>query len=217
MTAPWRRNEHGALTGVKSTSYGENVRGLAYAHARDASETIFLNTAGDVCEGTGTNIFCVFGNRMLTPPLVAGPLAGVTRDVLLEWCDVVEEDFTLATAAGADEVFITSSLRDVQGVTSGTRWTYPAPGPRTAEISRAVPGQERRAGRSVSALSADVKPCPPWDMVGVALRGWGDWRSGSALRSHRRGHWFEPSIAHPLATSEGAQVPASQPAGHPAA
>ena len=61
VTAPWRRNEHGALTGVKSTSYGENVRGLAYAHARDASETIFLNTAGDVCEGTGTNIFCVFG------------------------------------------------------------------------------------------------------------------------------------------------------------
>ena len=135
VTAPWRRNEHGALTGVKSTSYGENVRGLAYAHARDASETIFLNTAGDVCEGTGTNIFCVFGNRILTPPLVSGPLAGVTRDLLLEWCDIVEEDFTLATAAGADEVFITSSLRDVQGVTRWDAVEYPAPGPRTAEIA----------------------------------------------------------------------------------
>lgn len=135
VTAPWRRNEHGALTGVKSTSYGENVRGLAYAHARDASETIFLNTAGDVCEGTGTNIFCVFGNRVLTPPLVSGPLAGVTRDVLLEWCDIVEEDFTLATAAEADEVFITSSLRDVQGVTRWDAVEYPAPGPRTAEIA----------------------------------------------------------------------------------
>jgi branched-chain amino acid aminotransferase len=77
----------------------------------------------------------VFGNRVLTPPLVSGPLAGVTRDVLLEWCDIVEEDFTLATAAEADEVFITSSLRDVQGVTRWDAVEYPAPGPRTAEIA----------------------------------------------------------------------------------
>ena len=85
VTAPWRRNEHGALTGVKSTSYGENVRGLAYASAHDCGETIFLNTAGNVCEGTGTNVFCVFGDEVVTPPLSAGPLAGVTRDLLLEW------------------------------------------------------------------------------------------------------------------------------------
>lgn len=135
VTAPWRRNEHGALTGVKSTSYGENVRGLAFAHDRDASETIFLNTAGDVCEGTGTNIFCVFGDRIVTPPLAAGCLAGVTRDVLLEWCAIVEQDFTLAEAAGADEVFITSSLRDVQGIKQWDGVDYPAPGPRTAEIA----------------------------------------------------------------------------------
>ena len=50
------------MTGVKSTSYAENVRGLAYAAARGASEAIFLNTAGNVCEGTGTNLFCVFGD-----------------------------------------------------------------------------------------------------------------------------------------------------------
>lgn len=135
VTAPWRRNENGALTGVKSTSYAENVRGLAYAHARAASETIFLNTAGDVCEGTGTNIYGVFGNRVLTPPLAAGCLAGITRELLIEWCDVIEEDFTLAEAADADEVFITSSLRDVQGVSHWDGVDYPAPGPRTAEIS----------------------------------------------------------------------------------
>lgn len=135
VTAPWRRNENGALTGVKSTSYAENVRGLAYAHARDASETIFLNTTGDVSEGTGTNVFCVFGNRVVTPPLAAGCLAGITREVLLEWCDIVEEDFTLAQAAEADEVFITSSLRDVQGVSRWDAVDYPAPGPKTAEIT----------------------------------------------------------------------------------
>jgi branched-chain amino acid aminotransferase len=129
VTAPWRRNENGALTGVKSTSYAENVRGLAYAHDRNASETIFLNTAGDVCEGTGTNIFCAFGNRVVTPPLAAGCLAGITRALLLEWCDIYEEDFTLAEAADADEVFITSSLRDVQGVAHWDGVDYTAPGP----------------------------------------------------------------------------------------
>ena len=137
VTAPWRRNENGALTGVKSTSYAENVRGLAYAAERGASETIFLNTAGDVCEGPGTNIFCVFGERVVTPPLAAGCLAGITREVLLEWTDIVEQDFTLAEAAGADEVFITSSLRDVQGISQWDGVDYPAPGPKTAEISAA--------------------------------------------------------------------------------
>lgn len=135
VTAPWRRNENGALTGVKSTSYAENVRGLAYAAERSASETIFLNTTGDVCEGTGTNIFCAFGDRVLTPPLAAGCLAGITRELLLEWTDIVEEDFTLAEAAEADEVFITSSLRDVQGVSLWDSVDYRAPGPKTTEIS----------------------------------------------------------------------------------
>lgn len=135
VTAPWRRNENGALTGVKSTSYAENVRGLAYAHARGATETIFLNTVGDVCEGTGTNVFCVFGNRVVTPPLAAGCLAGITRELVIEWCDVVEEDLTLAEAAEADEVFLTSSLRDVQAVARWDGVEHQAPGPRTAEIA----------------------------------------------------------------------------------
>ena len=119
VTAPWRRNEHGALTGVKSTSYAENVRGLAYARAHDCGETIFRNTAGNVCEGTGTNLFCVFGSEVVTPPLTAGPLAGITRELLLEWAPVVERDLTLDEALAADEVFLTSSLRDVQLV---ERW-----------------------------------------------------------------------------------------------
>jgi branched-chain amino acid aminotransferase len=119
VTAPWRRNENGALTGVKSTSYAENVRGLAYAVSCGASEAIFLNTAGDLCEGTGTNIFFVFGDQIVTPPLSAGPLAGITRELLLEWHEIGERNVTPEEAETADEVFITSSLRDVQGV---ERW-----------------------------------------------------------------------------------------------
>lgn len=116
VTAPWTRNEHGALAGVKSTSYAENVRGLGYAANHDASEAIFLNTAGHVCEGTGTNIFVVFGDTVITPPLTSGPLAGVTRELIMEWSTVEQRDVTLDEAKRANEVFITSSMRDVQGV-----------------------------------------------------------------------------------------------------
>jgi branched-chain amino acid aminotransferase len=116
VTAPWTRNEHGALSGVKSTSYAENVRTLAYASRRRATEAVFLNTEGNLCEGTGTNIFVVIGGTIITPPLSSGPLAGITRELILEWCDVEERDFTLAEAMPAEEVFITSSLRDVQAV-----------------------------------------------------------------------------------------------------
>ncbi|HET9648933.1 MAG TPA: aminotransferase class IV [Microlunatus sp.] len=135
VTAPWRRNEHGALTGVKSTSYAENVRALAYAHDHDAGEAILLNTGGNVCEGTGTNIFCVFGHRVVTPPLSAGPLAGITREVLLDWCAIEEADLTPAEAFTADEVFLTSSMRDVQGVRRWDDTTFEAMGPVTTQLA----------------------------------------------------------------------------------
>jgi branched-chain amino acid aminotransferase len=116
VTAPWTRNEHGALAGVKSISYAENVRALRYAAERQASEAIFLNTAGHVCEGTGSNIFLVFGDAVITAPLSSGPLAGITRELIMEWSSVEERDLTLDEAKRADEVFITSSMRDVQAV-----------------------------------------------------------------------------------------------------
>jgi branched-chain amino acid aminotransferase len=119
VTAPWTRNERGALTGVKSTSYAENVRGLGYAAERGANEAIFLNTVGHVCEGTGTNIFLVFGDTIVTPPLSSGPLAGITRELIMKWSSVEERVLTLEEAKRADEVFITSSMRDIQGV---ERW-----------------------------------------------------------------------------------------------
>ena len=119
VTAPWTRNEHGALAGVKSTSYAENVRGLGYAASYHAGEAIFLNTAGHICEGTGTNIFMVFGDNVITPPLSSGPLAGITRELIMEWSAVEERDITLNDAKNADEVFITSSMRDIQAV---ERW-----------------------------------------------------------------------------------------------
>ena len=135
VTSPWSRNEHGALAGVKSTSYGENVRNLAYATERGATEAILLNTAGNVCEGTGSNLFCVFGTEIVTPPLASGPLAGITRDLILEWNDVREADLTLAEAMAADEVFLTSSLRDVQAVHRWDSRDLAGPGPVTQAVA----------------------------------------------------------------------------------
>jgi branched-chain amino acid aminotransferase len=135
VTAPWTRNECGALTGVKSTSYAGNVRALAYATSRGATEAIFLNTKGNVCEGTGTNIFFVIDGAITTPPLSSGPLAGITREVILEWCAVEERDITLADAMAADEVFITSSLRDVQAIQRWDDTTFDASHPLTDQIA----------------------------------------------------------------------------------
>jgi len=135
VTAPWRRNEHGALTGVKSTSYAENVRGLGYAVALGAGDAIFLNTADRVCEGTGTNIFLVFGDTILTPPLSSGPLAGITRELIMEWSPVEERELTLEQAKQADEVFLTSSMPDIQGVERWDDQTFSSACPVTQALS----------------------------------------------------------------------------------
>lgn len=70
--APWPRNERGALAGLKTTSYAENVRALAYARQRGGGEAVFGNTAGNLCEATGSNVFLVREGRLVTPPLSAG-------------------------------------------------------------------------------------------------------------------------------------------------
>ncbi|MAS54494.1 MAG: 4-amino-4-deoxychorismate lyase [Pimelobacter sp.] len=119
VTVPWPRNEHSAIAGLKTTSYAENVVALAHAHQHDATEAIFANTAGHLCEGTGSNVFYVVDGELRTPTLASGCLAGVTRGLVLEWCGARELDEPIAVAQEADEVFLVSTTRDVQPV---TRW-----------------------------------------------------------------------------------------------
>ena len=139
VTVPWPRNDRGALAGVKSISYGENVVALAYAHERGAGEAIFPNLAGNLCEGTGTNVFVGIGGRLITPPLSAGCLAGVTRDLLLEVAEVVEDDLPLTALAAADEAFLSSSTREVQPIAMVDSVALPAaPGPLTAAAATAL-------------------------------------------------------------------------------
>src|SRR5205085_12288505 len=114
--APWPRNERGALAGVKSISYAENVVALAWAHERGAGEALLTNTAGNLCEGTGSNVFVALNGRLVTPPLSAGCLAGVVRSVLVEGGLAAEEDVPAEALALVDEAFLTSSTREVQPI-----------------------------------------------------------------------------------------------------
>jgi branched-chain amino acid aminotransferase len=137
--AEWPRNEHSPLAGVKSTSYAENVLALAAAQARGADEAVFANTAGQLCEGTGSNVFVGIGGRLVTPPLSAGCLGGVTREILCELVDVVEEPIGIEAFAQADEAFLTSTTRRVQAVTAvDGRPLASCPGPLTAAAAAAL-------------------------------------------------------------------------------
>jgi branched-chain amino acid aminotransferase len=115
VTVPWPRNERSAVAGLKTTSYAENVVALAEARRVGATEAIMANLAGNLCEGTGTNVFVVRRGVLSTPPLLAGCLAGVTRALLLEELpDADEDNLPMAALPEADEVLLTSSTRDVQ-------------------------------------------------------------------------------------------------------
>lgn len=117
ITVPWTRNEHGALAGLKTTSYAGNVRMLRVAREAGASEAIMANTAGNLCEGTGTNVFLVIDGEVLTPPLSSGCLDGISRQLIIENTEVTQRELAFELLGEADEVFLTSSTRDVQGLT----------------------------------------------------------------------------------------------------
>ncbi len=132
VVVPWTRNERAATAGLKTTSYADNVVALAHAKAHGGSEAVLANTAGMLCEGTGSNVFVVLAGELVTPPLTSGCLAGVTRALVLEWTGAIERDVPLGALLEADEVFLTSSTRDVQAVHAVGDDAYPdAPGPLT--------------------------------------------------------------------------------------
>ncbi|MGW6511360.1 aminotransferase class IV [Streptomyces niveus] len=145
ITVPWTRNERGAVTGLKTTSYAENVVALARAREQDASEALFANTVGDLCEGTGSNVFVVLDGQLHTPPVSSGCLAGITRALTVDWTGTQETRLPFDVLDRADEIFLTSSLRDVQAVHRVDGRTLPgAPGPVTVKAMRVF--EERAAG-----------------------------------------------------------------------
>ncbi len=132
VTVPWPRNERGALAGLKTTSYAENVVALAEARRRGAGEAVFPNLAGHLCEGTGSNVFYVVDGELRTPTLASGCLAGISRELLLEWHGAREVDEPIEVVERAEEVFLVSTTRDVQPVHRWNDRELVVPGPVTS-------------------------------------------------------------------------------------
>ena len=106
------------FAGTKILSWAMNLTWLEEAQCRGFDEVILLNERGEISECTSANIFIARGGRVFTPPLGSGCLPGVTRELLLTdvrvpEVPVVEQAITPADLESADEVFITSTTRDL--------------------------------------------------------------------------------------------------------
>lgn len=113
LVAPWRRDPRAPLAGHKTLSYLENVLAHERALRRGYADMLCLGPGDEVLEGCASNIFLVFGGRIVTPPLGRGILPGVTRRVVMELARVRERVVRLPELREADEVFITNALIEV--------------------------------------------------------------------------------------------------------
>lgn len=118
FVVPYPRNENGLLVGAKSMSYAENVIALAEAHQNGADEAILPNSAGSICEGTGSNLFILRGGELYTPSLASGCLAGVTRALAMDCAfecgtPVHETEISLEDFLSSEGAFLTSTTREI--------------------------------------------------------------------------------------------------------
>ncbi len=135
-SAPW------LLPATKSTSYAVNIAAEAEAKTRGADDAVFVDADGIVLEGPVTNIWWREGDRLVTPSLEVGILAGETRAALLELAaqlgrEVEEGVFMLERVLGADEAFTSSSVREVMPVVELDGHTI-GYGPVAAELQQAL-------------------------------------------------------------------------------
>lgn len=114
--SPWPRNERSPLAGMKTACYAENLIALDHARSEGFEETIFLNTAGQLCESATANLFLVKKGVLLTPSLASGCLPGIGREVILEIArnlgiPAEENALDLSDLRTADEIFLSSATR----------------------------------------------------------------------------------------------------------
>ncbi|HEV2424074.1 MAG TPA: aminotransferase class IV [Terriglobia bacterium] len=111
----------GVLAGAKMLSWAQNSLLAERARRQGYDDALLLNERGELAECTSANVFLVIGGNVLTPPLASGCLAGVTRDVLFEIApragiELREQVLTPGDLSRAEEVFISSTTREVAGV-----------------------------------------------------------------------------------------------------
>lgn len=142
--SPLRVDQDSSFRRIKTISYVIHAVALKQATAFGYDDALMLNEKGRVAEVSSANLFWVRQNRVFTPPLSAGCLKGVTRAVVLKEAaklgiPAAERDITLEKLATADEVFLSSSLKLVLGVSeiSDRRHRLKfSPGPVTATLRK---------------------------------------------------------------------------------
>jgi branched-chain amino acid aminotransferase len=161
--ASGRRNEFAPTAGLKTLSYTDAVIALAAARAAGADDALLLDTEGHLSEGSASNVFLVIRGVIHTPPLSCGVLPGITRAVVIDCLrqlDLPLEESPIPSSAlsAADEIFLTSSLREIAPVVSVDHRPVGlgAPGPVTVRLLEAF----RRLVREAVADEMAADPLP---------------------------------------------------------
>jgi branched-chain amino acid aminotransferase len=115
------RHAQNEFAGAKILSWAQNLTWYEEAHQHGFDEVVLLNERGEVSECTSANIFAATGREVVTPPLASGCLPGVSRELLLgeiqvPGVSVIEKTLQPADLERADQVFITSTTRDLMPV-----------------------------------------------------------------------------------------------------
>ena len=157
ITVPTTRNLHSALNpAIKSLNYLNNILAKIEAHNGGCEEAVMLNSQGFVAECTGDNIFIVKGRKLMTPPLSAGALYGITRGVVLDLAAqrglvVSEPDLTRYDLFNADECFLTGTGAEIIPVVKidGRVIGDGKPGPHTLELVSAYHSLTKSSGEPI--------------------------------------------------------------------
>jgi branched-chain amino acid aminotransferase len=104
------------LDGIKSLSYAANMLASRLAREQGFDEALLVTPHGRVLEAPTSSIFWVEGEQLLTPPLDDHILASITRALVIDVCGALQQPLTLDQLARADEVFLASTVREVQPV-----------------------------------------------------------------------------------------------------
>jgi branched-chain amino acid aminotransferase len=121
----------------------QNAATLERVHAEGFDDALLMNELGHLAECTSANVFLVRGRQVLTPPLTSGCLPGITREALREIIPTTgytleEQDLAPQDLDSAEEVFVSSTTREVAGVgIIQPNWEYPAPGKVTRKLATA--------------------------------------------------------------------------------
>jgi branched-chain amino acid aminotransferase len=111
-------DEEGKMMGVKALPYRENIACLDFAQSSGFDDGIRLNKQGRVCESAVANLLLQIDGTWCTPNLASGCLPGIMRELAIEWFKIRERSISLEDLARADAVFLLSSLKDAQPVSS---------------------------------------------------------------------------------------------------